>query len=53
MEISKRDRSILRELADQIADIASLPIQKEKAQMWKRLNKLEDVKPMVWINEIP
>ncbi|MGC8972001.1 MAG: hypothetical protein ACP5K2_07365 [bacterium] len=53
MEISKRDKSILRELAYQLADIASLPIQKEKAEMWKRLNKLEDVKPMVWINEIP
>ncbi|MGC8718107.1 MAG: hypothetical protein ACP5RW_08945 [bacterium] len=53
MEISKRDKSILRELAYQISDIASLPIQKEKAEMWKRLNKLEDVKPMVWINEIP
>lgn len=52
-EFPKRDRLILRSLASELADIASLPIQKEKAEMWKRLNKLEDVKPMVWINEIP
>lgn len=53
MEINKKDKIVLRELGSQLADIASLPIQKEKAEMWKRLNKLEAVKPMVWINEIP
>lgn len=53
MEVSKRDREILRELAKKVAEIASLPIQKQKAEMWKRLNRLEQVKPMIWINEIP
>lgn len=53
MEINKKDKTILRELASQLADIGSLPIQKEKAKMWKKLNKLESTKPMVWINEIP
>jgi len=53
MFIYKKDREILKSLAEELAEIASLPIQKEKAEMWKRLNKLEDVKPMVWINEIP
>ncbi|MCS7367695.1 MAG: hypothetical protein NDF52_07440, partial [archaeon YNP-WB-062] len=53
MEISRYDKEILRSLASELAEIASLPVQKEKAEMWKRLNKLEDVKPMVWINEIP
>jgi len=53
MEIDKRDKQILRSLASRLADIASLPVQKEKAQMWERLNKLEPVKPMVWINEVP
>ena len=53
MFVPKYDKEILRSLAYELAEIASLPIQKEKAQMWKRLNKLEDIKPMVWINEIP
>jgi len=53
MGISRKDRFILRSLASRLADIASLPVQKEKAQMWERLNKLEPVKPMVWINEVP
>ncbi|MCX7795858.1 MAG: hypothetical protein N2380_04995 [bacterium] len=53
MGINKKDKVILRELASQLADIASLPIQKEKAEMWKKLNKLEHVKPMVWIDEVP
>ena len=48
-----QDRIILRDLAKQIAEIAALPIQQEKANMWRRLNRLDPVRPMVWINEIP
>jgi len=51
--ISEKDKSILRKLAEEVAEIAELPIQKEKIEMWKRLNSLKPVKPMVWINEIP
>lgn len=50
--ISTNDRDILRRLAEQQALIAALPIQKEKAEMWRRLNDREPVRPMVWINEI-
>lgn len=48
-----KDREILRRLAGRIAEIAQLPVQKEKAEMWRRLNQLDPVRPMVWINEIP
>ncbi len=48
-----RDRDILRRLAGQIAEIAALPVQKEKADLWRRLNQLETTRPLVWINEIP
>lgn len=51
--IPPKDREILRRLAGRIAEIAQLPVQKEKAEMWRRLNQLEPVRPMVWINEIP
>ena len=52
MTIPQTDRDILRGLAEQVADIAALPVHKEKAELWRRLNRLEKVRPMVWINEI-
>lgn len=53
MEQLKKDREILRSLATKIAEIAEEPIQSESKKLWAKLNKLEDVRPMVWINEIP
>jgi len=53
MGISTADRNVLRELAKEVAEIASLPVHKEKAELWRRLNQLEPVRPLVWINEIP
>ncbi len=53
MKISQKDRSILRHLAEKVAEIAALAIHKEKAELWRRLNDLEKVRPLVWINEIP
>jgi len=50
--ILTQDRGILRRLAAEQAAIAQLPIQREKATLWRRLNDLEPVRPMVWINEI-
>jgi hypothetical protein len=40
-------------LAGQVVSIAALPVQREKAEMWRRLNDLEPVRPMVWITEVP
>ena len=53
MKITVKDRDILRRLAEEQASIAALPVHREKAEMWRRLNDLEPVRPMVWINEIP
>jgi hypothetical protein len=47
------DRDILRDLAAQVAIIAALPGQREKARLWGRLNDLRSERPMVWITEIP
>jgi hypothetical protein len=52
MQLSTHDRNILRRLAAQQAEIAALPVHKEKAELWRKLNDLEPVRPMVWINEI-
>lgn len=43
MNMSKKDRAILQGLARKVADIAALPIQQQKANMWRRLNRLEHV----------
>ena len=51
--ISQHDRSLLRGLAAQVAEVAALPVQQESIERWRRLNRLERVKPMIWINEIP
>ncbi|MCY3023586.1 MAG: hypothetical protein NTW87_31790, partial [Planctomycetota bacterium] len=49
----RKDREILRSLAAQLAEIAHLPVHKEKARLWRKLNDLQHVRPLVWINEIP
>ena len=53
MFVHKRDRDILRELARQVAEIAALPVQQETIALWKGLNGLEPVRPMVMIDQIP
>ena len=53
MMISKKDRVVLRELAGQVAEIAALPVQQETISLWKRLNGLKPVRPMVMIDQIP
>ena len=47
MALPQKDRIVLRDLAKQLAEIAALPVQQEKAELWRRLNRLERVRPMV------
>jgi len=51
--IPQRDKAILRRLGEELAEIAHLPVQRETAELWRRLNDLEPVRPLIWINEIP
>ena len=50
---SARDVDVLRRLAGELAEIAALPVHAETARLWQKLNDLESVRPMVWVNEIP
>jgi hypothetical protein len=50
---SGKDRQVLRELARQVAEIAALPQQQETIRLWKALNGLRPVRPMVMIDQIP
>jgi len=47
--ISSNDRTILRDLARQVANIADLPIQQERRELWKRHNSLETVRPLILV----
>ena len=50
--VRAQDRTIIRELAAQVAEIAALPVQEEKRQLWRQLNALQPVRPMVMIDQV-
>jgi hypothetical protein len=51
--LSGFEKDILRRLGSEIATISSLPIHREKAMQWQKMNDLHQERPMVWVNEIP
>lgn len=53
VEYNDEDVAIIRELAREFMEIANLPIQKETAELWERVNDLESARPVVWHNELP
>mgnify|MGYP001028474925 CR=1 FL=1 len=53
IKLKAAEKEVLRRLGEEIARIGSLPAHLETAELWKRLNDLDSVRPMVWINEIP
>jgi hypothetical protein len=52
-KLSSKDREILQNLASQVAQIAQLPVNRERAKLWGKLNELKSVRPLVWIDDIP
>ena len=48
----EKDRDILRGLAGQLGEIASLPVQEEKRRLWRALNGLRPERPMVSIDQV-
>ena len=52
MDISKNDRKILRDLACEYMEIASLPVQKEKIELWKSVNDCKMQRPVVTIHQL-
>lgn len=43
------DRRLLRDLAQRVAEIARLPIQAQRVELWKRHNALRPARPMVLV----
>lgn len=52
MALSSAEKEMLRRLAGEVAEIAALPVHAAKAELWRKLNRLEPVRPLVWINEV-
>jgi hypothetical protein len=50
--LNKKDRTIIRKLAKQVAEIAALPVQEEKRALWRKLNARKPVRPMVMIDQV-
>ncbi len=48
-----KDYEVLKMLGSQLADIAAKPEQAEKKHMWRRLNGLSPVRPMVCMDQLP
>lgn len=49
VSISVADRRILRDCAQQVAEIAALPVMGARRRMWFRHNRLERVRPMILV----
>lgn len=47
IDISARDRSILRDLAQVVAEIANRSIEDEKKKLWYKHNDLEKTRPLI------
>ena len=53
MHLSKNEINILQELGKKYMEIATLPIQNEKIELWKSLNRMKMKRPMVVIDQLP
>ncbi len=51
--VDESQKTVLRGLGEEIARIGNLPVQREKAELWRRLNDMKPARPMVFINEEP
>ena len=53
MNLKREETEALRALAHEYMEIASLPIQREKMELWKAFNRHDNTRPMVLIDQLP
>jgi hypothetical protein len=53
MPISSNEKAVLRKLAEEYMEIATLPVHREKVELWKALNRCKMQRPMVCIDQLP
>ncbi len=50
--LPSKDKKIIYQLAAEVAEIAALPIQENKRELWRKLNALKPERPMVMIDQV-
>jgi len=50
--LNQNDVAIIRKLAGDVARVAALPIQEQKKTLWRKINSLKPVRPMVMIDQV-
>lgn len=53
LELTKKECAVLQSLAQDYMELALLPVQKEKRELWLALNRLEMQRPMFAIDQLP
>ena len=53
MNLRQEEIIALRKLAHEYMEIASLPAQREKMELWKAFNRHDNTRPMVLIDQLP
>jgi hypothetical protein len=53
IDLRESDKDILRRLGAEYAELGAEDATSNKAELWRHMNDLDSVRPMVWINEIP
>ena len=53
MKITQKEENILKELLNKYMEIASLPVQRKKMELWKAFNRHDLTRPMVMIDQLP
>ncbi|GAG52777.1 unnamed protein product, partial [marine sediment metagenome] len=48
--ITPAERTILRDLARRVAEVACLPVQEQRRRQWKRHNSLQSERQMIWLS---
>ena len=53
MALTEKEISVLQETAKKYMEYANLPVQKEKIELWKALNRGKMQRPMVVMDQFP
>jgi hypothetical protein len=53
MQMSAKDRQTLRQLAERYSEIAHLDVQQQRMERYYKTNAMQDVRPVVLIDEVP
>src|ERR1017187_10191926 len=48
LDLQSGEKDVLRELAERVAGLAALPVMAEKRELWRKHNRLEKTRPIIF-----